>query len=219
MRFKISAVLALAVSVALGIAPTMALAATEIAILAGGCFWCVEFDFDAVAWRGLDDLGLYRRHRREPDLPQPRGLPRGGPDRVRSRQGELPGAARRVLACRRPTDDGGQFCDRGHSYTTAIYAVGDKQLSKPGNRSRRLPPSSASRSSRKSWLRRSSGRPRTTTRTITRRTRCATPSTGTAAAATRASKRCGALRRTRASRRTETLLDGVKRPANFAPRT
>ena len=55
--------------------------------------------------------------------------------------------------------------------------------------------------------------------TITRRTRCATPSTGTAAAATRASKRCGAPRRTRASRRTETLLDGVKRPANFAPRT
>ena len=27
-----------------------------------------------------------------------------------------------------PTDGGGQFCDRGHSYTTAVYAVGDAQL-------------------------------------------------------------------------------------------
>jgi peptide-methionine (S)-S-oxide reductase len=27
-----------------------------------------------------------------------------------------------------PTDDGGQFCDRGHSYTTAVYAVDDAQL-------------------------------------------------------------------------------------------
>jgi len=27
-----------------------------------------------------------------------------------------------------PLDDGGQFCDRGHSYSTAVYAVGDAQL-------------------------------------------------------------------------------------------
>ena len=27
-----------------------------------------------------------------------------------------------------PTDAGGQFCDRGHSYTTAIYAVSKEQL-------------------------------------------------------------------------------------------
>ena len=27
-----------------------------------------------------------------------------------------------------PTDGGGQFCDRGHSYTTAVYAVGEAQL-------------------------------------------------------------------------------------------
>ena len=26
-----------------------------------------------------------------------------------------------------PTDGGGQFCDRGHSYTTAVYAVDDEQ--------------------------------------------------------------------------------------------
>ena len=26
-----------------------------------------------------------------------------------------------------PTDDGGQFCDRGFSYTTAVYAVDDEQ--------------------------------------------------------------------------------------------
>jgi peptide-methionine (S)-S-oxide reductase len=27
-----------------------------------------------------------------------------------------------------PTDAGGQFCDRGHSYTTAIYAISPAQL-------------------------------------------------------------------------------------------
>ena len=26
-----------------------------------------------------------------------------------------------------PTDDGGQFCDRGHSYTTAVYTLNDEQ--------------------------------------------------------------------------------------------
>lgn len=27
-----------------------------------------------------------------------------------------------------PTDGGGQFCDRGHSYSTAVYTVGDEQM-------------------------------------------------------------------------------------------
>ena len=28
-----------------------------------------------------------------------------------------------------PTDAGGQFCDRGHAYSTAVYTLGDAQMS------------------------------------------------------------------------------------------
>ncbi len=33
---------------------------SETAIFAGGCFWCVESDFDKIDGVLVDDLGLYR---------------------------------------------------------------------------------------------------------------------------------------------------------------
>ncbi len=101
----------------------------KTAIFAGGCFWCVESDFDHVKGvvktvsgyiGGTNDNPTYRnhgagRHREAVEITY-------DPNQV-SYQQLLHVFWRSVD----PTDDGGQFCDRGHSYTTAVYAVDDEQ--------------------------------------------------------------------------------------------
>lgn len=108
--------------------PTLA-AEPETAIFAGGCFWCVESDFDHVDGviattsgyiGGTGDNPTYYDH-------SSRGWREAvkiefDPDKV--------SYARLVDAFFHsvdPTDAGGQFCDRGHSYTTAVYATSDAQ--------------------------------------------------------------------------------------------
>ncbi len=103
----------------------------EHAIFAGGCFWCVEADFDKVDGV-LETVSGYTGG----DVADPtyRQVVAGGtghreavriafdPDVVSYE--ELLGAFWHSVD---PTDDGGQFCDRGFSYTTAIYAVDGAQ--------------------------------------------------------------------------------------------
>jgi peptide-methionine (S)-S-oxide reductase len=102
----------------------------QVAIFAGGCFWCVESDFDKVDGvlsttsgyiGGSTENPTYEdhsaaRHREAVRI-------EFDPDRVTYDQ--LLDAFFHSVD---PTDGGGQFCDRGHSYTTAIYAVGEEQL-------------------------------------------------------------------------------------------
>ena len=105
-------------------------AGPDEAVFAGGCFWCVEADFDKVKGvvetisgytGGTTDSPTYSdhvegRHREAV-------LIRFDPAQV-SYERLLEVFFRSVD----PTDDGGQFCDRGHSYTTAIYAVDETQM-------------------------------------------------------------------------------------------
>ncbi len=100
-------------------------AATETLIVAGGCFWCVEADFEKVP--GVREVvsGFVGGDVANPSYRQ---VVAGGtghveavqiqfdPDIV-SRQDLLGKFIRSVD----PTDAGGQFCDRGFSYTTAIF--------------------------------------------------------------------------------------------------
>jgi peptide-methionine (S)-S-oxide reductase len=104
-----------------------AAARAETAIVAGGCFWCVEADFESV--EGVGDVVS--------------GFTGGTtPDPVYRASGDHIEAVRipfdeDVVSYREildlflrsidPLDAGGQFCDRGLEYTTAIFVDGPEQ--------------------------------------------------------------------------------------------
>lgn len=105
----------------------VASATFEAAIFAGGCFWCVEADFEK-----LDGVGdvvsgytggalqnpTYRNHDGHVEAAR---IPYD-PAVVSYR--ELADYFFRHVD---PLDAGGQFCDRGHSYTTAIFYTDENQ--------------------------------------------------------------------------------------------
>ncbi|MDB4197023.1 peptide-methionine (S)-S-oxide reductase MsrA [Ascidiaceihabitans sp.] len=129
----------LAKSMALALVATMGIFAQvqtvqadiETLTVAGGCFWCVESDFESV--NGVEEAisGFAGGKVANPTYKQ---VVRGGtghyeavqitfdPDIV-SRDEILSNFFRSVD----PTDAGGQFCDRGQSYATAIFAEGPEQ--------------------------------------------------------------------------------------------
>ena len=104
--------------------------ATKTAIFAGGCFWCVESDFDHVAGV-LDTTSGYIGGKAEnPTYYDHEGFREAvrvtfDPSKVSYDQ--LLDVYWHSVD---PTDSGGQFCDRGHAYTTAIYATDQDQLKK-----------------------------------------------------------------------------------------
>ncbi len=99
---------------------------TDTAIFAGGCFWCVESDFehlpgviDAVSGYSGGDLQqpTYRNHGEHIEVAKIIFDPT-----VVSYEQLLEFYWMHID----PTDAGGQFCDRGHAYLTAIYARPDQ---------------------------------------------------------------------------------------------
>lgn len=101
----------------------------EVAIFAGGCFWCVEADFDKVSGvvsttsgyiGGRTDNPTYYDH----SSTGHREAVRIEFDNARVSYDMLVAAFFRSID---PTDGGGQFCDRGHSYSTAVYATNAEQ--------------------------------------------------------------------------------------------
>ncbi|WP_170755505.1 peptide-methionine (S)-S-oxide reductase MsrA [Ruegeria lacuscaerulensis] len=103
-------------------------AGTETLTVAGGCFWCVESDFESVPGVIEAVSGFTGGKAANPTYDQ---VSKGGtghyeavqitfdPARV-SRETLLNMFFRSVD----PTDAGGQFCDRGNSYRTAIFVSG-----------------------------------------------------------------------------------------------
>ena len=99
---------------------------TDTAILAGGCFWCVESDFEklpgvyeAVSGYSGGDLQnpTYRNHGQHVEVAKITFDPS-----VISYEKILDYYWRHID----PTDNGGQFCDRGHAYIPVIYARPDQ---------------------------------------------------------------------------------------------
>ena len=100
-------------------------AATETAYFAGGCFWCVEADFEKV--KGVDEVvsGYTGGTVANPTYKQ---VTRGGTGHYEAVEirydPDVVSYAALLHAFFRsvdPTDAGGQFCDRGDSYRTAVF--------------------------------------------------------------------------------------------------
>lgn len=104
-------------------------AATETAIFAGGCFWCMEKDFEHVNGvisaesgytGGKTDNPTYKTYEKGEHIEAIRILY----DSEKVTYDQLLHTFWRAV---NPTDAGGQFCDRGIAYSTAIYPINDEQ--------------------------------------------------------------------------------------------
>jgi peptide-methionine (S)-S-oxide reductase len=103
----------------------------NVLIVAGGCFWCVESDFDHVPGVLETVSGYTGGHLDNPTYEQVSHGGTGHLEAVRIRFDPAKTSyAKLVEVFWRtidPTDAGGQFCDRGHSYTTAIFPLDAEQ--------------------------------------------------------------------------------------------
>ncbi|WGH77370.1 peptide-methionine (S)-S-oxide reductase MsrA [Jannaschia ovalis] len=97
------------------------------AIVAGGCFWCVEADFESVGGVGDVVSGFTGGTTPDPEY-------RASGDHIEAVR--IPFDASQIsyrevvdlfLRSIDPLDAGGQFCDRGLEYTTAIFVDGPEQ--------------------------------------------------------------------------------------------
>jgi peptide-methionine (S)-S-oxide reductase len=101
------------------------------AIFAGGCFWCVESDFDAVPGV-LETLSGYTGgHTPAPTYKQVSAGGTGHYEAVQITYDPAKVSYEQLLTAYwhsvDPTDDGGQFCDRGHSYETAVFVRNEEE--------------------------------------------------------------------------------------------
>ncbi|ABB58466.1 peptide-methionine (S)-S-oxide reductase MsrA [Synechococcus elongatus] len=110
---------------------TAAWAATAEAIFAGGCFWCVEADFDKVTGVTETISGYSGGTVKKPTYKQVSAGKTGhyesvkiiyDPDQVSYDQ-----LVSYFLQHIDPLDGGGQFCDRGDQYRSAIFVTPEQQ--------------------------------------------------------------------------------------------
>jgi peptide-methionine (S)-S-oxide reductase len=106
-------------------------AAAATAIFAGGCFWCTEADFEKVPGVKSAVSGYTGGTTANPTYEQVSAGGTGHYEAVKIRYdparvsyAQLADYYFRTVD---PLDAGGQFCDRGESYRTAIFALDEAQ--------------------------------------------------------------------------------------------
>ena len=117
----------LVAALGLFIATGHAQAAQQTAYLAGGCFWCVEADFEKVKGVGDAVSGFAGGDTANPTY----GNSGDHLEAVKVPFNDNQVSYRQIydtfLRSIDPLDAGGQFCDRGLEYTTAIFYETDAQ--------------------------------------------------------------------------------------------
>ncbi len=103
----------------------------EVATFAGGCFWCVEADFDYVPGVVSTTSGYTGGDLVDPTYKRVSAGGTGHREAVRIVYDPTKTSYATLLdvfwRSVDPTDGGGQFCDRGESYETAIFANSAEQ--------------------------------------------------------------------------------------------
>ena len=126
----------LVAAVALAVpAPDNVLATTDddlaTATFAGGCFWCVESDFDKVPGVKETLSGYTGGTVADPTYKQVTAGGTGHREAVRIRYDPRQVSYERLLhifwRSVDPTDGDGQFCDRGESYQSAIFVANEEE--------------------------------------------------------------------------------------------
>jgi peptide-methionine (S)-S-oxide reductase len=123
----------LTLGLALAAAPALAQEAGETgtAIFAGGCFWCVEADFDKIDGVLETTSGYTGGETENPTYKQVTYGDTGHYEAVRidydPSKVSYETLVNAFFRSVNPTDPGGQFCDRGDSYRTAIFALDEAQ--------------------------------------------------------------------------------------------
>lgn len=123
--------LLLAVAVMFGLTALATRSHAENAIVAGGCFWCVESDFEKV--KGVTEVvsGYTGGTTSNPTYKEVSKGGTGHYEAVKitynSSQISYDQILHLFLRSVDPTDAGGQFCDRGDSYRTAIFVSNEAE--------------------------------------------------------------------------------------------
>src|ERR1700742_3873532 len=120
--------------------PALASAAkTDTAIFSGGCFWCMESDMKAIPGVVSVESGYTGGTLRNPSYQDVITERTGHYESVRVTFDSAKLTYRQLLdrywKLVDPTDDGGQFCDRGPSYKPAVF-VSDPEQQKTAEEAR-----------------------------------------------------------------------------------
>jgi peptide-methionine (S)-S-oxide reductase len=106
-------------------------AAVEEAVLAGGCFWCLEHDLETLPGVLEAESGYSGGRVSNPTYRQVSAGGTGHQEVVRVRfdpaKISYPTLLRAYWRNVDPLDGGGQFCDRGSSYQPVIFTKGEQQ--------------------------------------------------------------------------------------------
>ena len=104
-----------------------AFAEKQQAVFAGGCFWCMEHDMQAIPGVLKVESGYTGGHLKNPSYEDVVTETTGHYESVRvtfdTDKISYEQLLNRYWPLVDPTDDGGQFCDRGPSYRPAIFAT------------------------------------------------------------------------------------------------
>ena len=113
------------------LSPMSALASVQDAVLAGGCFWCLEHDLEDVEGVISAESGYSGGHVENPTYQQVSGEKSGHQEvvLVRFDSDKISYASLLQHYWRNidPLDGQGQFCDRGDSYRPVIFTAGENQ--------------------------------------------------------------------------------------------
>ncbi len=103
----------------------------KVATFAGGCFWCLEPSFDAESGVLKTVVGYAGGHVENPTYEQVLGEKTGHREAIQITYDPTKVSYERLVQIFfhqiDPTDAGGQFADRGESYTTAIWYQNDAE--------------------------------------------------------------------------------------------